>query len=71
MTETRLGVRAIQAYKLACGQWAPIRRLDAVFSGGMKLTLTIILGSLCVSVGFLALAGVPAQAAVTHEFLPE
>ncbi len=54
----------------ACGQWALIRRLDAVFSGETKLTLTI-LGSLCALIGVLAFACAPAQAAVTHEFLPE
>lgn len=63
------------SYKLACGQRVLIRRLDAVFSGETKLTLTI-LGSLCMLAvcmlaGVLAFAGVPAQAAVTHEFLPE
>jgi|HubBroStandDraft_4_1064222.scaffolds.fasta_scaffold23193_2 hypothetical protein len=62
--------RGNSSYKRACGQWAPIRRLDAVFSGETRLTLTI-LGSLCVLVGVLAFAVVPAQAAVTHDFLPE
>ncbi len=53
-----------------CGQWALIRRLDAVFSGVTKLTLTI-LGSLCVLFGVLTFGGAPARAAVTHDFLPE
>jgi hypothetical protein len=47
-----------------------IRRLDAVFSGETKLT-SRLLGSLCALAGVLAFAGVPAQAAVTHDFLPE
>ncbi len=62
--------RGDSSYKRACGQWALIRRLHAVFSSETKLTLTI-LGSLCALVGILACAGTPAQAAVTHEFLPE
>ncbi len=62
--------RGNSSYKRACDQWALIRRLDAVFSSETKLTLTV-LGRLCALVGVLAFAGAPAQAAVTHEFLPE
>lgn len=62
--------RGNSGYKRACGQWALIRRLHAVFCSETKLAITI-LGSLCVLVGVLACAGAPAQAAVTHEFLPE
>ena len=66
MVETR----GNSGFKRACGQWALIRRLDAVFSGETKLT-SRLLGSLCALAGVLAFAGVPAQAAVTHDFLPE
>lgn len=66
MVETRGNLSC----KRACDQWALIRCLDAAFSGETKLTLTV-LGSLCALVGVLAFAGAPAQAAVTHEFLPE
>ncbi len=66
MVETR----GSSSFKRACGQWALIRRLDAVFSRETKLALTFM-GSLCALVGVLAFAGVTAQAAVTHEFLPE
>lgn len=66
MVETR----GSASFKRACGQRALIRRLDAVFYRRTKPTLTI-LGSLGVLAGVLAFAGVPAQAAVTHEFLPE
>jgi hypothetical protein len=41
-----------------------------MLSGETKLTLTT-LGSLCALIGVLAFAATPAQAAVTHEFLPE
>ena len=70
MMETRLGSRGSSSYKRACGQWALIRRLHAVFCSETKPILTIP-GSLCALVGVLAFAVVPAQAAVTHEFLPE
>lgn len=70
MMETRLGLKGNSSYKLGCEQWALIRSLHAVFSGETKLTLTI-LGSLWALVGVFAFAVAPAQAAVTHEFLPE
>lgn len=63
-------MRGNSSYKRACGQWALIRRLDAVFCSEMKLAL-MVLGSLCALVDVFMFAGVPAQAAVTHEFLPE
>jgi hypothetical protein len=69
MVEMR-GHSSNSSFKRACGQWALIRRLDAVFSGETKLTL-MILGPLCTLVGVLAFAGAPAQATVSHEFLPE
>jgi|HubBroStandDraft_4_1064222.scaffolds.fasta_scaffold250150_2 hypothetical protein len=63
--------RANPIYKGVCGQArALICRLKAVFSGETKLALTA-LGSLCALIGVFAFAARPAQAAVTHEFLPE
>jgi hypothetical protein len=69
MVEARFGSSGGSSRGLGCGRWVLLRRLRAVFSaGGMGLTL-VNLGVLCVLVG--AFVAVPAQGAVTHDFLPE
>jgi hypothetical protein len=70
MMETSLGSRGKSDDRWACERWTLIRRLHAVFSGGMKRTLTI-LWSLCASVGVLAFTAALAEGAVTHDFLSE
>jgi hypothetical protein len=70
MVETKLGLRRNSSYSGLMDNGSPIRRLDAAFFGMPNLTL-MILGSLCVLLGVLTFGGVPAWAAVTHDFSPE